>query len=71
MKQKTPKIKPGLYLNEDNGQTFILDYYGDYGQYLRVIFPDFFNPTEVYADETALCIDSLLKNGKITYIGVL
>lgn len=61
------KLAAGLYLNEDNGQTFeIVDC--SYGSvYVRM--PDFFYSRTVHADEALDDIINLVFEGKITYIG--
>lgn len=60
-------IKAGLYLNEENGQTFKIADISEIWAYVR--FPDFFFNNAVHADELLTDITQLLTANKITYIG--
>jgi hypothetical protein len=61
------KLAKGLYLNEDNGQTFeIIEY--KYGSvFLHV--PYFFDNAVVHVYESLDALLDLMSEGKITYIG--
>lgn len=64
-------LKPGLYVNEYNGQTFELAYYGINDQ-MEVISPGFLNATEkVHSDEDSLELLLAEIEGKITFIGAI
>lgn len=60
-------VKIGLYLNEDNGQTFEL--VDSSRSWCYIQFQDFFWDSIVYADEKIDGIKQLITTEKITYIG--
>lgn len=61
------KLSSGLYLNEENGQTFEIVDTGRLSAYVQ--YPDFFYDSVVYADEDMDSMIDMVFEGKITYIG--
>lgn len=61
------KLASGLYLNEENGQTFEVVDTGKFSAYVQ--YPDFFYTSVVHADEDMDSMLNLVFKGKITYIG--
>lgn len=61
------KLAKGLYLNEENSQTFeIVD---STDKYVYIQYPDFFFKSIVHMDEESTVIFDLIFEGKISYIG--
>lgn len=61
------KLAQGLYLNEENYQTFEICPGGQGWAY--VIFGDFFTFSAVHSDERMETLIDWLHEGKISYIG--
>lgn len=62
-------LKPGLYLNEDNGRTFELAYYGSKDQ-IEIIYPGFFDSEKkAHSNEDSLELLLAELEGKITFLG--
>lgn len=60
------KLAKGLYLNEENGQTFEIVHADEY---VYIEYPDFFLNTPVHIEELPNRIFDLIFEGKISYIG--
>lgn len=61
------RLTSGLYLNEENGQTFEIRDTSETWAY--VIWKDFFTDNDVHSDEFLASLLVMLYDGKITYIG--
>jgi hypothetical protein len=61
------RLASGLYLNEENGQTFEIVDTGKFSAYVQ--YPDFFFTSVVHADEDMDSMLDLVFEGKISYIG--
>ena len=61
------RLASGLYLNEENGQTF--EIVENTAVWCYIQSPDFFYNRTVHSDEKTEDIIDLVFEGKITYIG--
>lgn len=66
-------IKPGLYLNNMNGQTFEVEEHGWLGShYFNVYYPDFFGFATCVSDElTDTELQKLVDMDQIMFIGAV
>lgn len=62
------KPLPGLYLNEENFQTFHVVEVGN-SKWAYVVVPEFFDNSEVYCDVLAADLVRMILTGRITYTG--
>jgi hypothetical protein len=64
------KILTGFYLNEENGQTFIVQ--DNRNSNLTILLPDFFDISRtVYAEEFEEDFIDMIFNGKVSRVGDL